>query len=350
MKQQADWTSFEGIITGLLEGSPIAILVTALIAFGLPVLLHFIFYRTVASPPLSNFLLLGPSGSGKTALVSLVGSLHSLISPLFTLSRPISCGAKTDTLASLQLESKSSRLVKKPKATHTSQASTLATVTLPVSITAASNRFRSVNDSSLKDISKNPIRYNVKDTPGHGKLRDSQGVVQLESMANTKDANLRARAVVFAIDTAALSQDEVLRDTANYLHNVLLVLQKRALSKGKNAQGVAEEVPVLVAANKQDLFTALPPGSVREKLEAEIERIRKSRSKGLMDASVDSGVGDNEDETLGNDNGQDTFTFKLLEDEVGIKVDVVGGAVKGDEEGNVGAGVRKWEEWIAQYL
>lgn len=44
------------------------------------------------------------------------------------------------------------------------------------------------------------------------------------------------------------------------------------------------------------------------------------------------------------------FTFKLLEDEVNIKVDVVGGAVKGDDEGNVGAGVRKWEEWIAQYL
>lgn len=164
----------------------------------------------------------------------------------------------------------------------------MATVTLPVSITAASNRFRSVNDSSLKDISKNPIRYNVKDTPGHGKLRDSQGLAQLQSMANTKDPNLRVRAVVFAVDTAALSQDEVLRDTANYLHDVLLALQQRALSKGKHAERVAEEVPVLVAANKQDLFTALPPGSVREKLEAEIDRIRKSRSKGLMDASVDT--------------------------------------------------------------
>lgn len=92
MKQQADWASFEGIVTGLLEGSPIAILVTALIAFGLPVLLHFIFYRTVASPPLSNFLFLGPSGSGKTALVSLVGSLHSPISLLFFPSRSIGCG------------------------------------------------------------------------------------------------------------------------------------------------------------------------------------------------------------------------------------------------------------------
>lgn len=60
-------------MTSLLDGNPIAILVTAFIAFGLPVLLHLIFYRTVASPPLSNFLLLGPSGAGKTALVALVG-------------------------------------------------------------------------------------------------------------------------------------------------------------------------------------------------------------------------------------------------------------------------------------
>lgn len=71
----SDWRSFEGIITGLLEGSPIAIVVTALIAFGLPVLLHLIFYRSAASPPSSNFLLLGPSGAGKTALLALVCKL-----------------------------------------------------------------------------------------------------------------------------------------------------------------------------------------------------------------------------------------------------------------------------------
>lgn len=72
MRQQPNWTSFEGIVTGLLDGNPIAILITAFIAFGLPVLLHLIFYRKVASPPLSTFLLVGPSGAGKTALVSLV--------------------------------------------------------------------------------------------------------------------------------------------------------------------------------------------------------------------------------------------------------------------------------------
>lgn len=74
MGSKADWNSLEGIITSLLDGNPIAILVTAFVAFGFPVLLHLIFYRTVASPPVSTFLLLGPSGAGKTALVTLVST------------------------------------------------------------------------------------------------------------------------------------------------------------------------------------------------------------------------------------------------------------------------------------
>lgn len=236
------------------------------------------------------------------------------------------------------------------KATHTSQSSTESTVTLPVTVPTASNRFRSVNDPSLKEISKNPLRYNVRDTPGHGKLRGAQGVSQLHTMSTTKDARSKVRGVVFTVDTAALAQDETLRDTAIYLHDILLVLQKRALRRGKSYLIAAGEIPVLVAANKQDLFTALPPGSVREKLESEIDRIRKSKSKGLMDASVDSGMGGGEEEILGDDDVQDKFTFKLLEDEVGIKVDVVGGAVKGDDDQNVGSGVRRWEEWVGQCL
>lgn len=72
-----DWSSLEGILTGLLDGSPLAIAITIFVAIGLPVLLHLIFYRSVASPPSSNFLLLGPSGAGKTAFLSLVrDSMH----------------------------------------------------------------------------------------------------------------------------------------------------------------------------------------------------------------------------------------------------------------------------------
>ncbi|PLN77459.1 P-loop containing nucleoside triphosphate hydrolase protein [Aspergillus taichungensis] len=321
MEYHGDWKSFSGIATALLDGNPIAIALTALFAFGLPVLLHLIFYSRVASPPSSNFLLLGPSGAGKTAFVSL-------------------------------LESKSSQLAKRlSHATHTSQSSTLATVSLPASVQTASNRFRSVNDTSLKDISRNPVKYRVKDTPGHGKLRGSQGLSQLATMSTSNDSNMKARGVLFMVDTAALSDPETLRDTASYLYDVLFVLQRRALKKkGKNVAKVAGEIPVLVAANKQDLFTALPPGSVRQCLEAEIDRIRKSKSKGLMDANTDFGAGEEEDDILGSNDVNDTFTFDLLGDEIGISVEVVGGAVKGDEEGNLGAGVRKWEEWIGQCL
>ena len=79
MEYHGDWKSFLGIATALLDGNPIAIALTALFAFGLPVLLHMIFYSRVASPPSSNFLLLGPSGAGKTAFVSLVSFLSLLL-------------------------------------------------------------------------------------------------------------------------------------------------------------------------------------------------------------------------------------------------------------------------------
>ncbi|KAL4916896.1 signal recognition particle receptor beta subunit-domain-containing protein [Aspergillus aurantiobrunneus] len=314
---------FETVATKLLEGSPLGIAIAMIITLGVPVLLHLIFYRSVASPPSSNFLLLGPSGAGKTALLTL-------------------------------LEAKSS-FAPKPKSqpTHTSQTSTLATIRLPVSIPIASNKYRSVNDPSLKETHRNPIKYRVRDTPGHGKLRGSQGFSELLSMSTSKDTKSKLRGILFMVDTAAISETEALRDTASYLYDMLLLLQKRALQRGKSSIQAAAEIPVLVAANKQDLFTALPPGSVREKLEAEIDRIRKYKSKGLMDASADAGEGDGEDEILGSYDVKDVFSFKVFEEEIGVNVEVVGGAVKGDERDErdeVGAGVRRWEEWIGQCL
>ncbi|KAJ9272240.1 hypothetical protein DTO212C5_1745 [Paecilomyces variotii] len=319
MTTDADWTSLRGIATNLLDGSPIAILITAVIAFGFPILLHYLLYRGAASPPSTSFLLLGPSGSGKTALFSL-------------------------------LEGKSQRLGQPVRSTHTSQTSTFTTVTLPPTVPTASNRYRSVNDPSLSDISRNPIKYQLRDTPGHGKLRQTEGIGRLVSMTNAKNPKSKARGVIFVVDSAALSDNETLRETAAYLHDVLLYLQKRALNKGKSSSKVATEVPILVAANKQDLFTALPPSSVRNKLEAEIENIRKSRSKGLMDASADSSTGEADDEILGGDDGQGVFSFQLLQEEVGLKVEVVGGAVQNSSETDAESGVRKWEEWVGMCL
>lgn len=334
MGKPGGWNSQAGILTNLLDGNVIAIVLAVFITFSVPLLLHYIFYRRVVSPGCSNFLLLGPSGAGKTALFSLVR--------LF-----IFCVTRELVLTARQLEAKTSHLSKRTsQLTHTSQTSTVATIALPPSIPTASNRYRSVNDPSLKEISRNPIKYRLKDTPGHGKLRESQGLSQLLLMSKSKEPNTRLRGVIFVVDTAALSEDEALRDTASYLHDVLLILQKRALNRGKSSSKLATEIPVLVAANKQDLFTALPPGSVREKLQAEIDRIRKTKSKGLMDA----GAVDTEEDILGNDDGLDNFSFKLLEDEVGVTVDVIGGAVKEDNKEDLGSGVQKWEEWIGMCL
>ncbi|KAL4869972.1 hypothetical protein BDV12DRAFT_166744 [Aspergillus spectabilis] len=314
------WDLFEAVATKLLEGSPLGIAIAVIVTFGVPILLHFIFYRTVASPPSSNFLFLGPSGAGKTALLTL-------------------------------LEAKSSFAAKpKSQPTHTSQTSTLATIRLPVSVPIASNKYRSVNDPSLREPHRNPIKYRVRDTPGHGKLRGSQGLSELQSMSTSKDTKAKLRGILFMVDTAAISETEALRDAASYLYDVLLFLQKRALGRGKSSAKAAAEIPVLIAANKQDLFTALPPGSVREKLEAEIDTIRKSKSKGLMDASADAGDGEGEDDILGSYDLKDTFNFKAFEDEIGVNVEVVGGAIKDDKGDEVGVGVRRWEEWIGQCL
>lgn len=138
-----------------------------------------------------------------------------------------------------------------------------------------------------------------------------------------------------------------MRNAAGYLHDTLLLLQKY---KQKNLK--KDDIPVLVAANKQDLFTALPPGSVRDKLEVEIEKIRTSRSKGLLDPTVGTGVDreEDEEEPLGGGESQERFSFKMLGENIGIKVDVVGGAVKDDGDSEVGSGVRRWEEWIGSCL
>ncbi|OKL60281.1 hypothetical protein UA08_04395 [Talaromyces atroroseus] len=308
-----DWSQVESVATTLLDGNPIAIFLALAVALALPAILHWALYRKAASPSLSTFVLLGPSGAGKTAFLT----LRSKAAPI----------------------------------THTSQASTSTTVTLPPSVPIFSNRYRSVNDSSLSDSKRNPVQYILKDTPGHGKLRSAQ-ISQLQTDLSSKKEASPTRGIVFFVDAASLSEEaESLRDSASYLYDVLLVLQKVVLNKGKSSSKAGTTVPLLVASNKQDLFTALPPGSVRQKLESEIDRIRKTRQKGLMDASAGSELNEDEDEILGGDDGRESFSFQALEDDIGIKVEVIGGFTKaedGDADG--GAGVRKWEEWIGKRL
>ena len=64
-----------------------------------------------------------------------------------------------------------------------------------------------------------------------------------------------------------------------------------------------------------------------------------------VDAKED--LDENEDETVLGGGGEEKFSFKVLEEEFGISVDLMGGAVRGDEDGR---GVRRWEEWIGSCL
>ena len=132
-------------------------------------------------------------------------------------------------------------------------------------------------------------------------------------------------------------------DAASYLHDILLALQKR--KTGKGGRKAKKDIAVLVAANKQDLFTALPPGAVRERLETEIEKVRTAKRRGLVTVGEDE-TEDVEENMLGG-GGEASFTFDLMRAEYGVEIEVLGGAVIGEEAGK---GVRRWEEWIGGRL
>ena len=211
-------------------------------------------------------------------------------------------------------------------------------MSLPISTKAASSKYRSVNDPSNQVHKK----FLLVDTPGHGKLRHHAfGSV-------TKPQNLKG--IIFVVDAADISMDnsgngnEALHQTAEYLHDILLLLQKR--STGSKTSKGPKVLPVLIAANKLDLFTALPAPLIKSVLETEISNVRSSRTKGLLDSGIGIHDLDNgeEKEWLG-DGGDGRFEFSQM-DEVNVPVSVAGGNVLGAD----GPDMKQWWDWIASNL
>ncbi|KAL9091542.1 MAG: hypothetical protein Q9159_001402 [Coniocarpon cinnabarinum] len=283
--------------TMALQPTAITVIVTFLIATALPVFLHMYLYRRRTVTQLPEFLLIGPSGAGKTSLLTLFER-----------------GAAAQT--------------------HTSQVPLTVRCSLPLGTVAASNRFRSVNDPTNK-VHK---EFLLIDTPGHGKLR------QYATDSMSKPHNLKG--IVFVVDSAALSADvedtEALTETAQYLHDILLTLQTRQ-TRSKSSRGVAQ-MPVMVAANKLDLFTALPAKLVKSTLESEITRLRSTKSKGLLDSGVGMDDNDQDDREVLGGAGEGKFEFKLME-EYDVPVEVLGGSVQGAEPDTAA-----WWTWIGQNL
>lgn len=218
--------------------------------------------------------------------------------------------------------------------THTSTAPLVVEALLPEAYTPHSTHYRSPGDPAYE----RSRRFLLLDTPGHGKLRHF-AATQLVNPNNV-------RGIIFVVDAVSVAEEAGLNDTAEYLHDVLLALQKR-YTGAKTSKG-PRDIPVLVAANKLDLFTALTPQQVKPRLERAISAVRKRKARALKDSGVamggeDDGL-DEEREWLG-EGGEGSFEFAQME-EVGTSVAVQGGNVTGGD----GADVKAWFEWIAEHL
>jgi len=218
--------------------------------------------------------------------------------------------------------------------THTSTSPLTVQAVLPEGFTPSSSHYRSAGDPAYERAR----RFLLIDTPGHGKLRHF-ATTQLINPTNV-------RGIIFVVDAASVAEEAGLNEAAEYLHDVLLALQKR-YTGAKTSKG-PKEIPVLVAANKLDLFTALPPHLAKISLERAVSEVRKSKAKGLKDSGValggeDEGL-DEEREWLG-EGGEGAFEFHQME-EVGTSVTVRGGNVLGGDGTDVGS----WWEWVAEQL
>lgn len=148
------------------------------------------------------------------------------------------------------------------------------------------------------------------------------------------------------VDSAAVSSTGSLTEAAEYLHDVLLVLQKRHV-QSKTSRELS--TPVMIAANKQDVFTSLPAGLVKNTLEKEIAKVRDTRSKGLLDSGIGmegDSAADEESNWLG-EYGAREFKFGQME-EHGVDVTVIGGNVKADRDDE--ANIKSWWSWIGENL
>ncbi|KAF9769716.1 hypothetical protein IL306_012807 [Fusarium sp. DS 682] len=281
--------NFIETVEAIMTPSLATIIIGALIIIGAPVILHFILSSSRTYTVAPSVLLLGPANAGKTSLLTLFER-----------------GASSTE-------------------THTSQVSHDVELNASTDSENTSYRNHDTHDGTY-------TKFLLVDTPGHGKLRN----VPMGKLDRTE----KLKAVVFVVDAAAIGEPEVLAPTAAYLYDVLLHLQKRATNANAKAA-----IPILIAANKMDLFTALPSTLVKTNLEAELTRIRASRSKGLLDSGVGSDdIGSEEQDSWLGEYGSSKFTFSQLQ-EFDIDVDVLPGNVTGD-----GPGADKWWWWIAQRI
>ncbi|KXJ94598.1 signal recognition particle receptor beta subunit [Microdochium bolleyi] len=302
--------NFTEVLEFLFTPSKAVFIAGGLIVLLVPILLHLFITRSTPYTSLPSILLVGPANAGKTALLTLL--------------------ERGDETA---------------KGTYASQSP--HSVELTVSTDAGTSAALNYRESAREDAPGSHKKFLLLDSPGHPKLRN-QALAPIAAASSSKNQNTSGsgaastslRGIVYVLDAATL--DDLLAPAAEYLYDVLLALQKRAASSSSSSRA-PQPIPVLIAANKSDLFTALPASLVRSQLEAEITRVRSFKSKGLLDSGVGvDDIGSEENDAWLGAYGTDKFTFAQMR-EFDIEVDVVAGSVL---EGKVD----KWWEWIAERI
>ncbi|CAG8525418.1 9898_t:CDS:2 [Ambispora gerdemannii] len=156
----------------------------------------------------------------------------------------------------------------------------------------------------IEPLTKKPVH--IVDLPGHEKLR----------FKFTEFAPI-VRGIIFLIDSATCSKNY--RQISEYLYDIF-----------SNKDIAKKKVSVLIACNKNDLLTALPPEKIQASLQNEINRLRATRTAALEHQDSLS----EDAEYLGYEN--EDFKFEHLEN----RVEFVSCSVENDK-------VKHLKEWIA---
>ncbi|KAI9012101.1 signal recognition particle receptor beta subunit-domain-containing protein [Phycomyces nitens] len=126
--------------------------------------------------------------------------------------------------------------------------------------------------------------FDLVDMPGHERIR-----------YRYSEFIPVGRGIVYVIDSTTVSRQ--IRPVAEYLYNVLASLEAQK-----------RKMPVLIACNKADMITALPKDKIQALLEAEINRLRGTRTAAVEQQNSE---GDDQESFLGYEG--EAFRFEHLE-------------------------------------
>ncbi|KAF3938227.1 hypothetical protein ABW19_dt0204610 [Dactylella cylindrospora] len=208
--------------------------------------------------------------------------------------------------------------------------STLSTIRLP---SAALELTKSENGDAepVEELTK---PYHLKDTPGHPKLRS----LALDGVDKPTSSYV---GIIYMLDSAVLSSQARLTDTVEYLYELLLAIQQRYAALSESSAGSADPLQLLIACNKNDLFTSLPSAKISSLLQVELGRMKETKRKGLLNAGADEADDEDLGRVLGDENS-DQVTWDSLRD-YGVDISIQSGSVKNGS-------VDSWKSWMSELL